>query len=134
MKQIITFCCLVILTLAACEKNNDKNISLNGVWIESSYSNDTLVFSNQTHSGLFVLNRGLEVRNGYLLPKDFAGVYDYKISGDSISLQYSLLNCICRKNYYFNFDEINSKIEIGNFYEDSIRSKRRLIFTLQTKS
>ena len=76
MKKLL-FIVFVLVTSTSCDKNDVENSTLNGVWIETIHKTDTLVFDNQ-HTG-FILNRGTEIRNGYLLPKYLSGPYMYEI-------------------------------------------------------
>ena len=128
MKKLL-FPVIFVLFLISCEENDNENILLNGVWIENSQRMDTLVFNNQGSEGLFILNREREIRNGYLLPIECAGPYNYSINGDSINLRYGLSSSFESFNYYFWLDKDNESLEIGNFYEDSLSSNN--IFTFR---
>ena len=101
MKKLI-FIAIVLVALISCDKNDIENSTLNGVWIETVHKTDTLVFDNQ-YSG-FILNRGTEMRNGYLLPKYLSGPYMYEIENDSISLLWSASSSSYTNKYYFKVD------------------------------
>lgn len=126
MKKLI-FIVFILVTLISCDKNDIENSTLNGVWIETIHKADTLVFDNQ-HTG-FILNRGTEIRNGYLLPKYLSGSYMYEIENDSISLRWSASSSSYANKYYFKSDLNNKQIKIGNFYVDSINTGAILTFT-----
>lgn len=121
---------LVILTLflvcIACKKNKEKLSSIDGIWVESTKRKDTLNFNSQ--NSLVNLERGKELKNGYLLPKIYAGLYFYEIKRDSISLQYSLSSLYRPTNYKFNIDFNKDQITIGNFYVDSLSRNITLTF------
>ena len=125
MKKLI-FIAIVLVALISCDKNDIENATLNGVWIETVHKTDTLVFDNQ-YSG-FILNRGTEMRNGYLLPKYLSGPYMYEIENDSISLLWSASSSSYTNKYYFKVDLKNNQIKIGNFYDNSINTGVILTF------
>lgn len=124
MKKLL-FIGLVLLILTSCDNNNIEKSPI-GVWVETNYKTDTLVFDNQ-YSG-FILNRGTEIRNGFLLPKYLSGPYMYEIENDSISLRWEASSSSYSKNYYFKLDLKNKEIKIGNFFVDSINSGVILTF------
>ena len=126
MKKLL-FIVFVLVTSISCDKNNIENSTLNGVWIETIHNTDTLVFDNQ-YTG-FILNRGTEIRNGYLLPKYLSGPYLYEIENDSISLRWGASSSSFANKYYFKLDSENKEIKIGNFFVDSINSSVILTFT-----
>ena len=126
MKKLL-FIVFVLVTSISCDKNNIENSTLNGVWIETIHKKDTLVFDNQ-YTG-FILNRGTEIRNGYLLPKSLSGPYLYEIENDSISLRWGASSSSYSNKYYFKLDLENKEIKIGNFFVDSINTGVILTFT-----
>jgi len=126
MKKLI-FIAFILVTLTSCDKNDIENSSLNGVWIETIHKTDTLVFDNQFTG--FILNRGTEIRDSYLLPKYLSGPYTYEIENDSISLRWTLSSSFKATKYYFELDLQNEQIKIGNFYVDSINNGVILTFT-----
>lgn len=126
MKKIL-FIALVLLISTSCDKNNIENSTLDGVWVEVNHKTDSLVFDNQ--STWLNLNRGNEIRNGFLLPKYHSGPYMYEIENDSISLRWGASSSSFANKYYFKLDLINKEIKIGNFFVDSINNAVILTFT-----
>ena len=126
MKKLL-FIVFVLVTSISCDKNNIENSTLNGVWIETIHKTDTLVFDNQ-YTG-FILNRGTEISNGYLLPKSLSGPYLYDIKNDSISLRWGASSSSYANKYYFKLDSKNKEIKIENFFVDSINTNVILTFT-----
>jgi hypothetical protein len=126
MKKLL-FIVFVLVTSTSCDKNDIENSALNGVWVEVNHKTDSLVFDNQG-TGLN-LNRGTEMRNGYLLPKYHSGPYWYEIENDSISLRWMASSSFYANKYYFKTDLKNKEIKIGNFFVDSINSGTILTFT-----
>lgn len=119
---------LLFFLLVGCEKNTIEKAPINGIWVETTQKMDTLVFDNQLP--LFELNRGIELRNGYLLPKLSSGLYSYEIGKDSISLNWILSSSSYRNNYYFfKLDTERDLIKIGNFFVDSLNKNVTLIFS-----
>lgn len=117
---------ILFLVCIACKKNKEKLSSIDGIWVESTKRKDTLNFNSQ--NSLVNLERGKELKNGYLLPKIYAGLYFYEIKRDSISLQYSLSSLYKPTNYKFNIDFNKDQITIGNFYLDSLSRNITLTF------
>jgi hypothetical protein len=73
------------------------------------------------------LSRGLEVRNGHLLPKLNAGPYLYQLTGNNtISLYWMLSSNSQYHDYYFN--QNGAKLMIGDFFESKygVRVFRKL--------
>jgi len=126
MKKLL-FIVFVLVTSISCDKNSIENSTLNGVWIETIHKTDTLVFDNQ-YTG-FILNRGTEISNGYLLPKSLSGPYLYDIKNDSISLRWGASSSSYANKYYFKLDSKNKEIKIENFFVDSINTNVILTFT-----
>ena len=75
----------------------------------------------------FELRRGLEKRNGYLLPKYGAGIYCYEITGDTIALEDLLSSAGGYVNFYFKQNTSDS-FEVGNFYNQIIRPDEKITF------
>lgn len=118
---------LLFFLLVSCEKNTIEKARIDGIWVETTQKMDTLVFDNQHPS--FNLNRGIELRNGYLLPKYLSGPYSYEIEKDSILLRWGLSSSSYGKNYYFSVNYASDLILIGNFYEDSLIDNEILTFS-----
>ena len=108
---VIQIIFLTILILTACQKQERDNTihGLEGTWIETTIRTDTIVFTTNSISGLFTLNRGL--------PKTGSGPYAYEISNDSINLKWLLSNSIYsdRRNYFFKLDESSGTFNIQDF-------------------
>jgi hypothetical protein len=114
----ITYYCIKIDTISFPKEFPDPNTlpkGLKGSWVETGRKTDTIVFTTNNDTGYFWLNRGYEMRNGYLLPLIGSGDYEYKIIPDSIKLRWGLSSELYTLTYYFNFDEPNLVIMIGKF-------------------
>lgn len=128
LKLLLIVLGISIYTLSSCQKEADNNEFLVGIWIESSNSADTIVFSKHDNKAYFNLNRGKEIRGGYLLPKYYSGLYDYEILGDSIALRWILSSNGNPHRHYFQYDLDINQLIIGNFFEDSLSSDVNLVF------
>jgi len=126
MKKLL-FIVFVFVVSTNCDKDKIENSSLIGVWVEANNKTDSLVFDNQTT--WLSLNRGTEIRNGYLLPKPYSGSYMYEIVNDSIFLRWGASSSTEAKKYYFKLDLKKREIKIGNFFVDSIKTGVLLTFT-----
>ena len=122
-----SFIGLLFFLLVSCEKNTIEKAPVDGIWVETTQKMDTLVFDNQHLT--FNLNRGSELRDGYLLPKYLSGPYSYEIGKDSISLRWLLSSSSYGSNYYFKMDTESDLIKIGNFFEDSLNKNVTLTFS-----
>lgn len=118
---------LLFFLLVSCEKNSVEKAQIEGIWVETTQKMDTLVFDH--HHPSFFLNRGSELRNGYLLPKFLSGSYSYELGKDSISLRWGLSSSMSGNNYYFNLDSKNGQISIENFFVDSLSKNMILTFS-----
>lgn len=128
LKLLLIVLGISIYTLSSCQKEADNNESLVGIWIESSNRADTLVFSKHDNKAYFNLNRGKEIRGGYLLPKYNSGLYQYELLEDSIALRWLLSSNGNPHNHYFHNDLGKNQLIIGNFFEDSLSSDGNLVF------
>jgi len=126
MKNLLFIMFILVIT-TSCDKNNIENSTLDGVWIEANHKTDTLVFNNPP--SWLTLNRGTEIRNGFLLPKYHSGDYMSEIENDSISLRWGASSSTYANKYYFKLDLKNNEIKIGNFFVDSINTGVILTFT-----
>ena len=104
-----------LFILGSCEEDNVEINQLNGIWIEQKTQADTLSFTKGEN--FFLLQRGKEIRDGHLSPKYGAGIYEYKLEKDSISLYNTISSCLCYNNYYFRIE--NETLTIGDFYNKS---------------
>lgn len=97
---------------------------LMGTWVEANTLSDTIHFNSNNTSGMFTLQRGFEIRNGYRLPVIGSTGYYYEIIGDSIYVIDGLSSTYYREAYFFHFDEPNLTINIGKFskYIDTKKS------------
>ena len=118
---------IVFLSLISCKKDRIETMKLDGAWIENSHKTDTLIFAPEI--SFVYLNRGNELRNGYLLPKYLSGPYLYKTNGDSINLTWSASSVGVGTNYDFNLDSRDSLIKIQNFFVDTLSNHDILIFS-----
>ncbi|MFD0837561.1 hypothetical protein ACFQ0I_17420 [Mariniflexile aquimaris] len=109
---------IFMLTLLSCSKD-DTNIAnqsdLKGKWVDVETRLDTLSFESLNNLEIMNLNRGKEIREGYLLPKYGSGSYAYKLSELKISLNWMLSSNSNFKDYYFKI--IENRLNIGNFYD-----------------
>ncbi|MCB2207124.1 MAG: hypothetical protein KQH67_02400 [Bacteroidetes bacterium] len=119
---------IFLYMLPSCQKKTESDEFLVDRWIESSNNSDTLVFSKHDNQTYFHLNRGKEIRNGYLLPKYNSGLYQYELSEDSIALRWLLSSNGNPHNHYFHYDLDKNQLIIGNFFEDSLSSDLKLVF------
>ncbi len=118
-----------ILFLISCETNNPPYYKLKGKWVESVQRKDTLLFNYlDSVGGSFWLNNGLELRNGHMLPKASAGLYDFKFRNDSILLYYGLSSTYNFKPYYYKLNATFDVLQIGNFYNSGIPNTARMTF------
>jgi hypothetical protein len=120
---------LCILILPSCQKDDFPDPDslpkgLTGSWVEVHTLADTLVFTSNSDNGFFILQKGFEIRNGYLLPVIGSTIYLYEISSGSIKLQDASSSYWSEPSYFFHYDEQDLIIRIGKFseYIDANRS------------
>ena len=118
---------LIVSALGGCIESENIMMPLNGTWVELSARSDTIAFTQFGTEPAFTLRRGLEKRDGNMLPKHGAGIYCYKITGDTIALEDLLSSAGGYVNFYFNQNSVGM-FDIGNFYEDSIKPDEILTF------
>lgn len=123
---MLAICTIVFFT--ACETESILKAELKGKWIEATEGKDTIDFQSNDSIGVFTLSRGLELRNGDLLPRYGSGIYDYKLKKDTIRLNNMLWNCICFPAYYFHTNSTYDKIEIGNFFNNELSASSKITF------
>jgi hypothetical protein len=121
--------CFTVFILVSCQKDNFPDPStlpqgLTGSWVEVNTKSDTIIFHSDNDTGIFWLQRGFEIRNGYRLPIIGSTGYNYTIFSDSIHLINGLSSAWESGTYYFHFDEPNLTINIGKFskYIDTKKS------------
>lgn len=117
-----------VFILTSCQKYDFPDTGLLpkgliGSWVEVNTKTDTLIFNSNSDTGMVILQRGYEIRNGYRLPVIGSTVYKYMIFSDSIKLIDGLSSTWNETTHYFNFDEPNLIIRIGKFSK-YINSKR----------
>ena len=118
---------LIISVLCGCTKSENTLLPPDGSWVEISTRSDTNIFTQFGTDPAFELRRGIEERNGYLLPKYGAGIYCYKITGDTIALEDLLSSAGGYVNFYFK-QNTSGSFEIGNFYNQAIRPNEIITF------
>lgn len=116
MKKLMVLL-IVICAIAACKKEKEDIIQLQGSWIEISQLKDSFVFDNSDFEGMVILHREKVLSNGQLIPKMGDGTYNYSIQNNTIEIVYGLSSCHCSSMYHFYFDESEGKLIIGNFYD-----------------
>ena len=119
---------LIISALCGCMESENIMMPLDGSWVEISERSDTLIFTQFGTEPAFELRRGLEKRNGYMLPKYGAGIYCYKVTGDTISLEDLLSGAGGYVNFYFK-QNTGDSFDIGNFYNQMVTPDVKITFT-----
>ena len=128
LKKNLRLILLLFLALGiGCEKS-ENNMPIEGIWVEISAKSDTIKFIQFGSYPAFELRRGLEMRNGYWLPKYGAGIYNYELKDDSIALNYTLSSLGGFLSYYFQ-KPYNDSFEIGNFYNQTISPNELITFS-----
>jgi len=108
---------IFVFVFLNCSKNNTKSLTvedLKGKWVEAETRLDTLSFEALENFEVMNLNRGKEMKDGYLLPKSGSGPYRYNLLEEKISLNWMLSRDGAFNDYYFKI--IENKLNIGNFY------------------
>ena len=118
---------LIISALCGCTKSESIMMPLDGSWVDISTSSDTIIFTQFGTDPAFELRRGPEERNGYLLPRYGAGIYCYKITGDTIALEDLLSSAGGYINFYFKQNTDGSFV-IGNFYDQAFSPNEKITF------
>ena len=112
---IINVIFLTLFIFSGCENNKVNTSGLKGTWVEIDTKTDTIIFKTNDQSGTFLLYRGFEIKNGYVLPKIGSGPYSYNIIDDKIKIV-DLFSSIAEGNYfYFSFDQGHELFQIGMF-------------------
>jgi hypothetical protein len=119
--------------LFSCQKDEFPDPStlpkgLTGSWVETSTKSDTIIFNSDKDTGMLILQRGYEIRNGYRLPVIGSDIYSYKMLTDSIRLMGGLSSVFFDETYYFKYDEPNLTINIGKFSQYIDTKKSLLTF------
>lgn len=124
--KLFIFSCIIFF--AACERNNQSYTNFRGKWIESVQRKDTLLFFNSDSIDFFILSNGLELRNGYILPKAGSGPYGYKFRNDSILIHDGFSNTMIYKPYYYELNSTCNVLRIGNFYNSNLPASKIMTF------
>ncbi|MEK6480035.1 hypothetical protein WJR50_21005 [Catalinimonas sp. 4WD22] len=125
LNKISFFALITIIMLgSSCQEDENDVIMLDGSWVESVDKADTLVF--RRGESFFLLNRGKEERNGHLLPKYGAGMYEYSIDDDTISVRNLVSSFLGFYNTFINIEQ--DRLIIGDFYQKDTTSQQSLIF------
>jgi hypothetical protein len=123
----ISLLLLLGLALISCENNDISSTgSLEGKWVDIKTKTDTLIFDKSIAPNVFLLRRGKEIQNGHLLPKSGAGMYEFKLLPEKISVYNLLSSCYCFKEYFFLYT--GSQLTVENFYDDNAN---RVLHTFQ---
>ena len=101
---------------------------LTGSWVEINTLSDTIIFNSNKDTGMLILHRGYEIRNGYRLPIIGSDGYQYILLSDSIRLRGGLSAVFFDKTFLFRYDETNLTIKIGKFSEYINTKKSTLTF------
>lgn len=111
----------LVLLLFACHQTDDELNSsmLKGVWVHTDTQTDTIDFDFGSHlpslENSFILKRGKEIRDGYILPKWGSDIYTYRIQKDSIYLHAMLSSTWGSKPFYFKMNRDKQSFQIGSF-------------------
>ncbi|MDH5381466.1 MAG: hypothetical protein OEW75_11470 [Cyclobacteriaceae bacterium] len=104
------------------EHLNMNQVSLEGKWVDINTTTDTLSFEIFGDRDSMVLERGKETRDGFLLPKYGSGPYEYKlISGEKISLRWSLSSSSFFNDYYFKQE--GNTLTVEEFFDTATPGK-----------
>jgi hypothetical protein len=129
MKIIYLFlCCFLLVTTAQCQKKESyKESPIAGTWVENTGNSDTLEFLPEYDGQypIFQLKRG---KNDDNLPKSNSGPYSYKLSENTISMQWFLSSNSAYHSYYFEISPDKEILKIGNFYNNPYEDKDTLVF------
>jgi hypothetical protein len=106
---------IISLILFSCEKHEITVSGLKGTWVEVDTKTDTIIFNGDNTSGLFILLKGYEIRNGYVLPKMGSGIFMYELHKDSIAITDGF-SSIIEKELLFQIERIIKDIQYSNIY------------------
>src|SRR5688572_16512841 len=109
---------IFMMTVVSCDTGDNNGFpltpGLSGKWVEMKTRTDTLRFESWESLDVMYLGRGIEVRNGSLLPKSGSGPYQYKLMDGKISLNWMLSSNSSFNDY--NFRYYGDTLMIDNFY------------------
>jgi hypothetical protein len=129
MKILYLFlCCFLLAITIQCQKNTFQESPVAGTWIETASNTDTLEFLPEYdgQNPIFWLKRGKNEDN---LPKSNSGPYSYKLSENTISMNWFLSSNMSYHEYFFELSQDKEILKIGNFYNNPYVNKDTLIFT-----
>ena len=109
-----------------CQKETVTTTPPEGTWVEITQKTDTMVFD--LPNKMMILNRGKELRSGYLLPKYSSGPYLFELTGDSISLRWMASSSMTKNRYPFKIEMAKKQLIIGNFFMEGVDKKATLTF------
>ena len=112
--SIIIFSIFYIATIG-CEKNDSASPQLEGQWIRLNVKTDTLTFKQLGDNFYFDLRRGYDTIDDQIISKTPSGLFEYKIYGDSIWIQWTASSFMSNKKFYFK--NHGSTFEIGDFID-----------------
>ena len=107
----------------SCEEDVIETPPIDGIWVETIYKSDTLVFESE--SELFNLNRGGENLSLNARSQPFF----YNLEKDSISISWVFSSATFGRKYYFQMD--SKQIRIGNFFVDSLNNQNEILTFLK---
>ncbi|QSE97256.1 hypothetical protein [Fulvivirga lutea] len=116
MKLIVPILLLFIAFSCSEENPVQQTIVVESRWIEIINESDTISFESLDGLKVISLKRGTEIQNGQSIPKPGAGLYDFKITNDKISLRWYLSSNSAFNDYYFN--KSDDELQIENFYDE----------------
>jgi len=109
---------LIIIFGTSC--NNGQNL-IKGMLLEkyvrTDITTDTLILGFANSDNMFELRRGCDTINGNKLPKTNSGIYEYKISNDTIAIRKQVYSILTYSKFYFKAN--GSTINMGNFIDST---------------
>lgn len=124
-RHIFLILCFSLLWLS-CQKEEGTSTPPEGTWVEITQKTDTMVFDFPNK--MMLLNRGKELRSGYLLPKYSSGPYFFELTKDSISLRWMASSSMIMNRYPFKIETAKKQLMIGNFFMEGVDKKATLTF------
>lgn len=119
MKKIF-YISIIIFSLfifSACEdKVDNKTTDLQGMWINKTDPNDTIIFLDQLSEPAFEVKRGKEFRGEGYVPKIGSGLYFYELKKDSIYVNYLLSSYYGKIPFHISINNEKNEFSVnGNF-------------------
>jgi hypothetical protein len=116
---LLAFAAIVLMiTVFSCKKNQTESIDeqLKGQWVRTDNSTDTLLFGYYSNNWV-ELRRGYKMIDGNNTPIAPCGLFEYRISNDSINFNWIASSSFSTKKYLFKL--YNSKMDVGDFIDVS---------------